>query len=285
MVGQHPELYGLPEVNLFGADNLGGLGRWLRIRPNLRHGLLRAVAELALGEQTPSSISAAEEWLDKQADLPTATLYHSLAEWSAPRRLVDKSPLYVIDNQALARTRQAFPDACYLHLMRHPISTCESVYKLRSEVKQRVDALDLDERFRQYVDRRANLLTRFDDPESLWLDPHLRILEFLEGIPESRQRRIRGEELIAAPIEHLTEITEWLGIRSDAEALAAMQHPEESPFARIGPDNARYGNDPNFLENPAFRPHTPKARRLTEPLNGKVLSAATRECAHYLGYD
>ena len=35
-------------------------------------------------------------------------------------------------------------------------------------------------------------------------------------------------------------------------------HPERSPFACFGPLDALFGNDPNFLSGPTFRPHKVK---------------------------
>jgi hypothetical protein len=45
-----------------------------------------------------------------------------------------------------------------------------------------------------------------------------------------------------------------------------MMHPERSPFACFGPINALFGNDPNFLSGPTFRPHTPKVPPLDKPV-------------------
>lgn len=285
MVGQHPELYGLPEVNLFGADTVGGLDRWFRIRPNLKHGLLRALAQLSLGEQTEVSVAAAEEWLSGMTDQPTADIFRDMAEWAAPRHLVDKSPLYVIDTGALARIDAAFPGARYLHLTRHPVTTCESVYKIRADIQTRIKEAGLDEHMKKQAEWRAHLLDSYNDPESLWLEPHLKILEFLQHIPDDRQLRIKGEDLIRSPESHLGKIAKWLGVSADAKAISAMLHPESSPFACLGPSNAKFGNDPNFLEHPEFRPHEPKEPRLTDAMEGHgVLSANVLECAYYLGY-
>ena len=59
MIGQHPQMYGLPELNLFNVHKLKNL--WGRVADdiggdsNLRHGLLRSVAEIFAGEQTPDN--------------------------------------------------------------------------------------------------------------------------------------------------------------------------------------------------------------------------------------
>src|ERR1700693_5783209 len=53
MIGQHPQMYGLPELHLFSADTIG---EWLeqcsRESYEMDHGLVRTVAELFFGAQT-----------------------------------------------------------------------------------------------------------------------------------------------------------------------------------------------------------------------------------------
>ena len=119
-------MYALPEVNLFAAGSYAELGRVYRLRPGFRHGLLRAVAQLGLGEQSEDSINVARRWLEEHKAVDSAVLYRDLVDWASPRRLVDKSPLYVYSKESLCRIRRAFPSAYFLHLIRHPRSTCES---------------------------------------------------------------------------------------------------------------------------------------------------------------
>lgn len=270
MIGQHPQLYGLPEVNLFGGSTYGN-NRWYSLRPRFRHGLLRACAELGLGGQSLTTIEKAGAWLDAYPDATSAQIYRELAEWAGERRLVDKSPLYVLEPGALARIAQAFPDACYLHLTRHPRSTCESMFKLR-----------------QTVEESGGKAGQFEmNPDTIWLKPHARVVEFLEDIPAARKLRVRGEDLMENPTFYLRQICQWLGIRDDDEAVDAMQHPETSPFARRGPINAPLGNDPSFLDAPALRPYKAKSEKLQGALAYDAnlhFSPTLIHYAHRLGY-
>ena len=65
-------------------------------------------------------------------------------------------------------------------------------------------------------------------------------------------------------------------------------HPEQSPFACFGPISALYGNDPNFLRNPAFRRHIPKVPPFDDPLpwrgDGKGLRQEVIDLAKEFGY-
>lgn len=272
MIGQHPELYGLPEVNLFAADTVGELDRWHGMRRRLRHGLLRAVAELGLGGQDGETIDIAESWLGRNRDVRTAQIFGDLAVWAGPRGLVDKSPIYTIDDLALERIWEAFPGARFIHMTRHPVGTLKSMRSLQDYV-QKAGGLVAD---------RGGL-----DPDKLWLQPHARVKEFLDSLPVDRWVRIRGEDLMGEPGLYLPQIAEWLGIRTDSAAIAAMMHPEMSPFARMGPPNARFGNDPGFMEQPALRPYSRKPELLddTPPAGGGGgFSPALRHYANLFGY-
>jgi len=276
MIGNHPDMLGLAETNLFAADRYEELTRLYRARPRLQFGLLRTIAELGLGGQSEENVEAAKAWLEQQGSVTTADLFRDLMAWAAPRRLVDKSPIYVYAAGALERIGKAFPDACYLHLAREPRATCESIYKTRQVAAPRI------QRVRGGGEANAALT-----PENMWLKPHLRILEQLEKVPAAQKMFLRGELLLAEPELYLTQITQWLEIRSDREAIEAMLHPEQSPFACYGPDNAPLGNDPNFLDSPELRPFTPKPVDLDSPLswdNSLTFNEDLKHYATYFGY-
>jgi hypothetical protein len=93
MLGNHPEMFGLAETNLFAADTLGELGRSNRPGHRRQHGLLRSLAQLAFGDQTPASIAAAQEWLNDNAALVTGDVFKMMIDWSGDLCLVEKSPL------------------------------------------------------------------------------------------------------------------------------------------------------------------------------------------------
>lgn len=294
MIGQHPQMLGLPEVNLFAADDYAGLNEGIyKLRPGFRHGLLRAVAQIGLGEQTAENVEAVKGYLEEHRRLSSAELFKDLAAWAVPKRLVDKSPIYVYSDASLQRIADAFPDARFLHLTRHPRGTCESVLKLREKVQGAVA------RFRGAGVAggspggggagalASNRLAEVEDPDSMWLAPQRRILAFLAHVPAERRRWYRGEDFMAAPQEHLGEVARWLGADDSASAVAEMMHPENSPFACLGPPNARFGNDPSFMESPALRPYTAPSLSLEGPLagtEGVTLSEELKEVARGFGY-
>jgi hypothetical protein len=72
-------------------------------------------------------------------------------------------------------------------------------------------------------------------------------------LPFENVMRVHGEDLLNQPEVHLTRIVQWLRVRADAEAIEAMRHPERWPYAKRGPETARFGNDPKFLAQPQLR--------------------------------
>jgi hypothetical protein len=125
------------------------------------------------------------------------------------------------------------------------------------------------------------------DPELVWLAPQRTIVEFLKSVPPERQMRARGEELLADPDAHMPRIAAWLGIDCDSASIDRMKHPEGSPFACFGPPNARFGDDPNFLQKPWLRPYNNKPQDLEGPLSWDPelrFSGAVKEWARRFGY-
>lgn len=281
MIGQHPETYGLPEVNLFLIDELRDF--WevnpgkLAFTNNRRHGLLRTVAELYAGEQTIDTIEMATHWCAARESESGSNIFKEIVEKLDPLVAVDKSPVYCLEKKFLQRIIETFPDARFLHLVRHPISQGASVMNLYDGAFA-VTANSID-----YTETEAIL-----DPQLAWHDINLNILEFLSEIPNSHQKRIQGEAIMSRPELYLKEIIEWLGLRNDDQAINEMLHPERSPYACLGPLNAMYGNDPNFLRGSSFKRHTPITPSLDGNLfwrdDGKNLYPQTKQLAKSFGY-
>lgn len=252
MIGQHPEMYDLPQIKLFAGESYQHLLRKYG-SGRFQHGLLRAFAELGLGLQTDRSITLTRMWLLRHCWDGADVLFDALIEWAAPRRVVDASRIYVLDRSALPRIQQAFPNAQYLHLLRHPILTCESI-------EQRPQ--------RRQIER-------------FWLEPHLDILNFLHGVPADLHVRLRVEDLLSEPDLYLRQIAEWAGVSSTPKAVAEMKHPEQSPFACYGPVNALYGNDTEFLDDPMLQSAPVELPRLQDSLQETSEPANVDELTHY----
>jgi hypothetical protein len=281
MLGQHPECFGLPELCLFNGKKLKEL--WIRDSDEMsddtraRQGLLRAVAEIYGGEQDKATVTMANHWAAARQEKTTIDVYRELVAKIHPLIAVEKSPAYTIALDRMIDIHEAFPDARYVHLTRHPVGQCKSVMQMNDGAfALYVNSID-------FLEERAIV-----EPQFAWHDLNINILNFLDIIPPERQLRLRGEDVMSDPPTELARICRWMGIRDDQWAIDEMMHPERSPFACFGPLTALFGNDPNFLRGPTFHPHKVKVPSLDKPVpwreDGKGLHPRVVALAQELGY-
>jgi hypothetical protein len=282
MLGQHPQCFGLPELCLFNVDTLvdlwrGSVAEISENGPMARHGLLRAVAEIYCGEQSAATVNMALRWASVREHRTTGQVFQEIVDKIHPLVAVEKSPSYTISVKRMRAMLETFPDARFLHLVRHPVAQAKSLLAINDGAFTiKVNAFEIGEDY------------ALMEPQIAWHDINLNILDFLDEVPPAQQMRMRGEDIMAQPQKHLAEIARWAGLRDDDEAVDQMMHPERSPFACFGPINALFGNDPNFLAGPTFRPHTPKIPPLSKPVpwrdDGKGLHPEVVQLANEFGY-
>jgi len=244
MLGQHPEAYGVPEINLFVVETLQELVQSSRgKRMFMLHGLLRTIAQLYAGEQTMQSIEMAHRWLKRRQECSTGEIYQELCAKVAPLHIIDKSPAYSKNLTVLNRIHQTFPQAHYLYLIRHPKDQGKSMMKAPQAVATLMAADSLD-----YSTEPPTI-----DPQFAWHKRQSKILEFLSAVPEKQQMRLRGEELCNNPRLYLQQICHWLNFSWNEAIYEQMLRTEASSYACMGPYNAQWGNNPGFQKSPAFR--------------------------------
>jgi hypothetical protein len=292
MLGQHPEMYGILENQLFVRERMSEW--WEDFGHNIHsHGLSRSVAEIVFGEQSAPTIRRARRWLWKRRDRTTAEVFSELSTQVYPLRLIDKTPMVTYRREHMERVRLAFPRAKFLHLVRHPIGYGRSLlqfFEKRAPMRHPVQTESLfhncESIFYGLLDEAADppLL----DPQNAW---HLRqssVVAFTSTLPPHQHLRIRGEDILSDPIPILRRICEWMELRRDEVAFRQMLHPERSAFACVGPWNARFGGDPGFLRNPIFRALHDENHRLEQPLpwrrDGLGLQPRVIELARQFGY-
>jgi hypothetical protein len=273
IIGEHPECYGLPELNLFLGETLGeAADAYQRSGRSGLVGLLRTLAELHSGVQTEDTVEEAQAWIERNRRLKPAQVLGHIQEIVGPRILVEKSPSNVINDATLARVLTAYPEASYLQLLRHP----------RSRGNSHLAAMSKSVRHR--------LFGSAIDYEAKWTDTHLRIQRAADALPPGAFLRLRGEDVLRDLHAYLPQICEWLGISDAPAAIERMLHPEASPFSRPGPRNAAAGTNTGFLENPAL--DFERLAAMTEPTleapmewaPGRRFGEQTRKLAHRYGY-
>jgi len=269
-------MYGLPEVQLSMSDTVS---EWWDICAQasfpMADGLVRAVAELIFGVQTEENVVRAQGWIRRRFHLSTGRMLELLAEAVAPRVVVEKTPGTVYNRIFLQRFGAMFPDARYLHLVRHPRGNAESVLKALDDLQLFGAPMQWVIDLASYPTIAPNQLpdSRHKaaelDPQKGWYVLNQNIRSFLRNIPAKRKLMVRGEDVLSDPDKMLREIVGWLGLRTDSEAIAAMKQPEESPYARPGPPGAQYGNDPLFVRDPVLRPGRARTQSIDGPLGWK----------------
>ncbi|MEQ1359250.1 sulfotransferase, partial [Salmonella enterica] len=80
---------------------------------------------------------------------------------------------------------EAFPNARFLHLTRHPIGQCKSVMAMND------GAFALYVNSIEFLEERATV-----EPQFAWHDLNVNILNFLAKVPAEQQMRIRGEDIM-----------------------------------------------------------------------------------------
>ena len=268
MVGQHPDLYGLPEINLSVGDSVSDVQAFYANRPHGMHGLIRVVAELEFGGQTPETVEQAKAWIDQRKGWSSAQMLGWIEEAVAPRRIVDKSPVTVRSVDMMHRLHRMRPEAQFLHIIRQPAAVAKSIDRLHEEIDRQ---------------NGSNLRGRVN-AENVWLRSNTNVLEFKEQMPPGVCLTLQGELFLGEYENYARQLCEWLDIRDDDDALDAMLHPETSPYACMGPEGAEYGNDPNFLNNAVFKRRPIKVEPVDNGIDGKPFNRRTRKLAREMGY-
>ena|SRR3974390_800418 len=72
MIGQHPQMYALPELHLFRAETVS---QWWELCSqetfDMDHGILRVVAQLYFADQTEHTVKLARGWLRRRSHFTT----------------------------------------------------------------------------------------------------------------------------------------------------------------------------------------------------------------------
>jgi hypothetical protein len=286
-------MYGLPELHLFSCDTIGAwLEQCSRESYDMDQGLVRAVAQICFGAQTEGTVARARGWLRRRAHFTTGFLLEVLTERLQPLVPVEKSPSIVYRPESMRRALDMFPNARFLHLVSHPGTYSESVMGAIRELsaRQPLPPSHWLLHLASFPRREPGCLpgSSVVDPQVGWYALNRTILEFLESVPADQKRTVRGEDLLTDSDDALMQVTAWLGLRTDSEALAEMKHPERSPFAPYGPASAPFGSDIFLLQGPLLRPAWSAPRSLDGPLewreDGQEFFPEVKELAQRFGY-
>jgi hypothetical protein len=243
LLAGHPDIYGFPEMLLFGIDTVGGLlnhtgaQQWAKAREVRLSGILRAVSDLLEASQDSPSIRRAEEWLAKRSCWSPPQVMDYLLSRTYPKIGLEKSPDTVASDKALDACISHYPRARYIHLTRHPATTIRSM-------------IDNWAAFTNDHDQESLVVSA----ASTWYKSHLRIMDRLSYLPRQRWLRIRAEDVVGDPVIWLPYILDWLGLQYDNQVIYQMTQTQNWRFAGTGPSGNLFGGDRKFMRSPALRP-------------------------------
>jgi len=271
MLGCNPAAFGFPHLNLFVSETLEGVvTAMIDANRTHVHGLLRALAYLYGSEQTIISIGMARRWIMRRLSWPTNRIFDEFRIRLAPQRLVDKSAIYSRNVKCLERIRKTSPDAHYVYVIEHPLTPgAAPLWR-----KGLTDA----------VHKGADAEVSPQD-QMRWLQAQRTIAEAVKQVAPKRLAVLRMETLIADPCSALVDLCARLDLPNGEAALAAMLHPENSPFAGFGPVGANLGDDPTFLRDPTFPPKAISNPPILLPHSGKEMPPEVAQFAAQYGYD
>lgn len=278
MLAGHPGLFAFPELLSFPVRTLRGLldqelngaGQPRAWGINRVSGILRALAQLHDGEQSDNTIRSARDWFVAHGDWTTHDLLDYLLDRVAPAIGVEKSPDTVNTDEGIKACVTAYPNARFLHLTRHPVTTQRSMRGYWARIDDGGQAASL-----AVTSAKA------------WYWGHRRIVRTLDTLPRDQWLRVRAEDLLRAPEDWLPRILRWLGLDWSPDIVAGMLQTERWVFAGRGDGQWLGGGDQVFLAEPRLRtvdlpPSTVEFEsELGIPL---PVVADMRELAEQLGY-
>ena len=240
---------------------------WLRLAESasfhMDHGLLRVIAQLFFGAQTEATIRQAKGWVRRRAHFSTGLILETLAEAASPLNLIYTSSSIATSVEFLDRAYRMFHEAKFIFVSEHPIGYCRAILNEWEKADRTRGAPDW---LRKLA---VNPHDQQTDPQWAWQTVNKRILDFIGSLDDTHKLHIRFEDLVADPELSLNRVVGWLDLETTPEVLADMQHPERSVYARHGPSNALYGNNPGFLRSPHFS----AASSALPPLTGSACLA------------
>ncbi|NRR30256.1 alpha/beta fold hydrolase [Oxalobacteraceae bacterium] len=258
MLAGHGMLFAPPELHLLQFSSMRERHAQLS-GSGLDEGLIRAMMELCALD-ADSARARIADWIE--ADLSTAAVYHQLQQLAGKRILVDKSPSYALQPQALQDIERWFDQPRFIHLTRDPHAMIESFERLRMH-RILGDA---------HPDTPA-------DGESVWLACNDNLLALEADTPSAQWLRLRYEDLVMEPEPAMRRLCAFLDIPFEAALLEPHAPGRMTDAVRSG--GAQVG-DPNFHTRKSIDASLAQVKRAIR--DQRKLAAATLNAAHRLDY-
>ncbi|MDH3716818.1 MAG: FkbM family methyltransferase, partial [Planctomycetota bacterium] len=264
MLAGHPSLLAAPELQLLCFNTLaertraftGKFSAWAE-------GTIRAIMDL---QQCDAEEAKEIMHSYEQEGYSTKDFYLVLQECIGDRILLDKTPSYALDTAVLEKAEQDFHDPLYIHLVRHPCAMIRSFQELHMEQVLYLKDHDFESR---------------ELGELVWTLSHRNIVDFLGGVPTSRQFRLSFEDLLRQPEQTMSALCQALGFLFHPDLLKPYENREKKMVDGIHEESTPMG-DVNFLRHQQIQPEL--ADRWKQFSEGDLLGDITWELATAFGY-
>ncbi len=277
MIGRHPELYAFPELNLFVTDRVETLLGLSENREfiglgNYVSGIVRTIAETYFSGQGTAELACARAWLESRRESSTQAIMNDILVRIDPSGGVEKSTRTALSQISLERALGYYPQARFLHLTRHPATAVDSMRRCQTLLSPEGSAAWNDAGVREYCGK-------------IWLHAHRSILRFTSALPSHQSLRVKAEEIVRDPDEHLSRLMSWLDLPCEPSDLGRMKHPETWPFA-CHARGLPYDCDSSFLADPHLReiPHDPPLELIGTWGLSRTLATGLIEIGARFGY-
>lgn len=258
MLAGHNRLFAPPELHLLQFSSMRERHAQLA-GSGLDEGLVRAMMELC-GLDADKARARIAAWIE--ADLSTAAVYEQLQQLAGQRILVDKSPSYALQPQALQDIERWFQQPKYIHLTRDPHAMIESFDRLRMH--------------RILGDAQPDAPS---GGEPVWQACNGNLLALEAATPAAQWLRLRYEDLVTEPEAAMRRLCAFLEISFDPALLQPHAPGRMTDAVRDG--GAQVG-DPNFHTRKAIDASLAQVGRALR--DQRQLATATLNVARQLGY-
>ncbi len=224
MLGGHSELFAPPELWLLGSQSMR---EWAENVPEhvIQHGGIKAILRNPGGMSEPEAHHQIQSYIEENASC--FDVFREVRSMAKDKLFIDKTPNYYKDPHVFDRIEDGFEQARFIHLIRHPFATMDSI------IKNRIYSL--------YHHHRNNPVKA---AEHIWYTHNQHIQQFIERTGSERSLVIQFEDLVTRPEAIMNKVCAFLGVEFDP----MMIKPYDTENMIIG------DGDPNILNHDDIDP-------------------------------
>ena len=212
LLGTHPQIVSSEELHLMTYNTFADRHNALS-KEGLSHLLNGTVRLRATLKNLTQQISAQVENMYVIDSRPVTTFYNEINAHMAESILVDKTPSYSYSKNVLDRISKCFPNAKYIHLIRHPSAVVKSIIDSKL-----IDIIPFAVR---------SGLSKGKLPELIWHLCERNIQQFLSFQNPSDVLTIKYETLLNDPKAQVDNVISYLGLTSDTSIDEYSKHSSQ----------------------------------------------------------